>query len=111
LDNFEIDITRWVNKAKGKLDAAPAAIVYALLERLQELTPVVTGTLRAGWQAIKDSDTRWSIVNNVVYAARVNFGFVGQDSLGRTYDQRGHHMVEQVILEAPQIAQKAIDRL
>jgi hypothetical protein len=29
-----------------------------------------------------------------VYAARQNYGFVGQDKLGRTYNQTGHYFVE-----------------
>lgn len=29
-----------------------------------------------------------------VYAARQNYGFVGQDSLGRNYNQSGHYFVE-----------------
>lgn len=28
------------------------------------------------------------------YARRLNYGFVGQDSLGRSYDQQGYHFVE-----------------
>lgn len=28
------------------------------------------------------------------YAARMNYGFVGDDSLGRTYSQSGHYFVE-----------------
>jgi Bacteriophage HK97-gp10, putative tail-component len=110
-DQFEVDISRWVERAKRKMNLAPQAIALALLERLQELTPVVTGTLRAGWQLVKGGPTRWDIINNVVYARRINDGFVGQDSLGRSYDQKGEHMVEQVILETPQLAKKAVDRL
>lgn len=37
------------------------------------------------------------------YARRMNYGFVGQDSLGRTYNQSGFHFVEGVRARWPQI--------
>lgn len=36
------------------------------------------------------------------YAARQNYGFVGQDSLGRTYNQSGHFFVENAGAKWPQ---------
>lgn len=107
---FELDIGRFVDAAKGKLEDAPRAIAEGLLERVKELTPVDTGRLRAGWQLEKD-DEGYVISNNVVYAKRVNFGFNGTDSLGRHYEQNGHHMVEQTMAEADDIAKKALDNL
>ena len=104
---FELDISRWVDEAKGRVADAPLKIGYALLGRLQEHTPVVTGTLRAGWQIEVEPD-RILIVNNVEYARRVNDGFVGLDALGRYYDQAGRHMVEQTIAEAPEVIAKAL---
>lgn len=38
-----------------------------------------------------------------VYAARQNFGFVGEDSLGRTYNQGGFGFVEKAAAKWPQI--------
>lgn len=43
-----------------------------------------------------------------VYARRLNYGFVGQDSLGRTYNQEGHHFVERARLMWPVIVTKAV---
>ena len=78
--------------------------------------PVVTGTLRRSFTselngqeiggkqdpAVTLTTTLASTeVGDVVrfkwstnYARRVNSGFVGEDSLGRTYNQKGHHFVE-----------------
>lgn len=109
--DFDVDITTWVNKAKEKTGAAPMAIAHAAVDRLKELTPVETGTLRAGWQVEQISEGEIAIENNVVYARRINDGFVGRDSLGRYYDQAGQHMVEQVLAELPQIAAKVVDEL
>lgn len=42
------------------------------------------------------------------YARRMNFGFVGADSLGRVYNQQGNHFVEGAIAEWPQIVARAV---
>jgi len=52
-----------------------------------------------------------TIINPVVYARRVEYGYVGEDSLGRHYNQQGRHMVGQTIAEMPQIAANAIARI
>lgn len=41
------------------------------------------------------------------YAARMNYGFVGQDSLGRTYNQTGFGFVDAVAQRWPQIVTQA----
>ena len=41
------------------------------------------------------------------YARRMEYGFIGQDSLGRTYDQKGHHFVQGAIDKWPQIVRSA----
>ncbi len=109
--DFEVDISTWVRKAKDRAAVAPMAIAQAMATRLKELTPVVTGRLRAGWQVEQKSDTEIVISNNVEYARRINDGFVGADSLGRVFDQKGRHMVEQVIVETPQIAAQVVKDL
>ncbi|ACI55694.1 conserved hypothetical protein [Rhizobium leguminosarum bv. trifolii WSM2304] len=41
------------------------------------------------------------------YAARMNYGFVGTDSLGRTYNQAGYGFVDAVAQRWPQIVTQA----
>ena len=41
------------------------------------------------------------------YARRMNYGFVGDDSLGRTYNQSGFHFVETAIQKWPEIVAAA----
>ena len=46
-----------------------------------------------------------------IYARRLNYGFVGQDSLGRTYNQAGAHFVEGAIAEWPSIVARAVAKI
>lgn len=43
-----------------------------------------------------------------IYARRMNYGFVGADSLGRVYNQAGNYFVEGAIAEWPNIVKRAI---
>lgn len=43
------------------------------------------------------------------YARRMNYGFVGTDSLGRSYNQEGFHFVEAAIALWPTIVELAVD--
>ena len=45
------------------------------------------------------------------YALRMENGFVGQDSLGRTYNQSGRHFVEAAALQWERIVQENVARL
>ncbi|MDE2096242.1 MAG: HK97 gp10 family phage protein [Patescibacteria group bacterium] len=102
--DFVLDVTNWTEQQRAALEAAPQLVAEEVKNRIQELTPVETGRLRASWQVVVEDDEHISIETNVEYARRINYGFIGTDSLGRHYDQLGHHMVEQAAEEAPGIA-------
>jgi hypothetical protein len=129
-DQFAVDVRRWVDKAKGNVDAAYQATAMLALARVKQLTPVRTGFMRASWTIVSGDSAASvaggdegaidtianlkagdaiSLVNPAPYAMRINFGFVGQDSLGRHYDQKGRHMVEQTMAEMPALAQQAVN--
>ena len=131
---FNVIVDQWVDKAKSNLQAVFAGTVLDIVARLQELTPVRTGYLRANWTVVATDDAtpitsqtagadlsfaitdlkigvRAVITNPVKYAARINFGYVGPDKLGRHYHQEGRHMVEQTISEIPQIVKAVIARV
>lgn len=55
---------------------------------------------------LKLGDTAW-MGYRAVYSRRLNYGFVGEDSLGRTYNQSGRHFVEHAIGQWPQIVTEA----
>lgn len=128
---FTVDVSRFVAKAKRDMDGLFRAIALEALARVKELTPVKTGYLRANFIATLDpqqvrepgtgqggeaaiaqakaGDTIF-IVNPVVYARRVEFGFVGEDSKGRSYNQPGRGMVQQTVTELPSIARRVARR-
>lgn len=60
-------------------------------------TAVLGDTVSLGFQA--------------AYAKRMNFGFVGPDSLGRVYNQSGNHFVERAINLWPSIVDQAIQEV
>lgn len=132
-DPFLVSIDEWVAKAKGRADLVVRAIAEDCLARVKELTPVKTGYLRANWVLMKGGQAQaiagdrqeeslaviaqlragdqFVISNPVIYARRIEYGFAAKDSLGRTYDQQGAHMMQQVITEFPQIAARAAQRV
>ena len=129
---FSVAVDQWVRKAKARQDAVVQAIAWDVLNQVKLETPVDTGFLRANWTVIVNNDPvpvpgrvpdaarviaeikagdRVTIVNPVVYALRVEFGFVGEDSRGRTYDQRGRGMVQKTLAKMPEIARRAVARV
>ncbi len=109
-DDFVINIDRFVRKAEQRLAGLPFAIGLDLLAYLKEHTPVVTGNLRASWFLKHDTD-KIVISTGVEYARRVEYGFVGEDSAGRKFNQPGRGMVRQTVKAAPQIIADTIERL
>lgn len=102
--DFVTQIDDWVNKAGGRLRELCLGTAFAVEARVKELTPVVTGNLRASWHVTVDPD-KITIATGVAYGRRVEYGFVGEDSLGRYYHQEGRHMVQQTVAELPDIVE------
>jgi hypothetical protein len=118
-DLFRRSIGEWAKKTTN-LEGLARVSCQDLAETVIDDTPVDTGFLVGSWQpslnAIDLSETegmgngyaqsRIGVVvsdlkigdtfyytNNAVYARRIEHGFVGYDSLGRYYNQKGRHMV------------------
>lgn len=108
--DFELAIDRFVTKTKLKMAGMPYAIGLDLLNFLKEHTPVVTGNLRASWHLKVDKD-RLTISTGVVYARRVEYGFTGEDSLGRYFTQTGRGMVRMTMEAAPRLIKETVARL
>ena len=132
-DPFLVQIDDFITRARDRADAIVRATAEEALARVKQLTPVDTGYLRANWCIVRGTDAvplsgdreqlsiqavlqlkagdTWSLINPTVYAARIEFGFVGEDKLGRHYDQGGAHMMQQTITEMPQLVARAIERV
>jgi hypothetical protein len=130
--DFTSDVSKWCDQAGALATAVFQAIAFDAVQRVQELTPVDTGFLRSNWTAIAPGDAEpvagrvqpageaiakakvgqvILIINPVVYARRIEYGFVGEDKLGRYYHQKGRHMVAQTMAEMPSIAERAKARI
>lgn len=132
-EDFSVQVGRIIDRAKRRVEQAFKATAEDSVARVKELTPVDTGWLRSNWTAVRNDEAlpkegagamqaeqaidalrvgdRILVVNPVAYARRVEFGFVGQDSLGRYYNQQGRGMVQQTVTEVPQIARNAVNRV
>jgi hypothetical protein len=127
-EQFKIDVSKWVDGAKDKLRRFAIEFVQDVAQEIVEVTPWKTGNLRASWYAtINDSGSApaggigdvaslglvaanlklgdvYRMQNGAVYAMRVEFGFVGLDSLGRHYNQAPRAFVRNTLARADTIA-------
>jgi len=73
-------------------------------------TPTISGDLKGSWTAsdVKDSGTKShiNVGSNLEYAARVELGFVGDDILGRTFNQEGQYMLTNAFKESKSFIKK-----
>ncbi|AWN47132.1 hypothetical protein DK419_13095 [Methylobacterium terrae] len=131
--DFLSQVTDWVRETEGRIKAAFQESAQRVIEDMQRRVPVDTGFLRASLQVSNtvpvpadrsaNEGTAYTYNPNAaalviagakigstlyasytaVYAARVNYGFVGTDALGRTYNQQGRHFIELALQRWPQI--------
>jgi hypothetical protein len=132
MPDFATDVSAACNAAGRRANEVFRAIAFDLVARVQELTPVKTGFLRSNWTAILPHEAEpvagraspasaaiqratvgqvITILNPTVYARRIEYGFVGEDKLGRYYNQPGRHMVGQTMAEAETISANALRRI
>lgn len=130
--DFAAEVSAWCNKAGDRANQVFRAIGFDMVARVQDLTPVDTGFLRSNWTAMKEGDSEpvagrvpppgvaiatikvgevLVILNPVVYARRIEYGFVGEDKAGRRFSQTGRHMVAQTMSETAEIADRAFQRV
>lgn len=118
-------VAAWADKAGEQLGALARVATQDLCEDVIDHTRIDTGFLVGNWQpslgapllsvdevgsgngyaeskmvvTIADFQAGdvFYYVNNAAYARRREYGFVGHDSLGRYYNERGDHMVSNAI--------------
>lgn len=61
--------------------------------------PVDTGRLRSSLKIDFLSDGEAELTSNVVYAPRVEYGFIGYDKLGRFYNQSPSFFIHNAIVK------------
>jgi len=86
-----VDIGSWIGaNVTPQLRAAGEQSAMLVMDTAKQLVPVDTGRLRDSidYQVMEDAQQiTWIISPHTEYANRIEFGFVGTDSLGRTYNQ------------------------
>ena len=117
---FFTRISEWGDRVDGDLEKLAQRSIQRLAKQVVIDTPFDLGILRGNWQpsigqpnleggspdaggraiadiALKVLDLKpgetFYMVNNTAYARRLEHGFVGEDSLGRKYNQTGRHYV------------------
>lgn len=116
MSDFEADISKWCDAAETDLDRFVIALGQRLVYEVQIRTPVMTGNLRASIRIVGDVDQAIEtgcivIGTNVEYARRIEYGFVGRDTLGRAYNQKGVGMFAQVINDVDAIAGEVLSEI
>lgn len=125
---FVADLAEWANDVNVSMDALARQSIQSLVENVKYDTPFETGNLLGQWQPsinsappsgqlppgasesaislaisqLKAGDIYYQ-ANNAAYALRMEYGFVGKDSLGRAYNQQGRFFVQGAIARWPQI--------
>ena len=90
-----------------------------LAKELRTTSPRKTGNYARKWKKVKVARGVWSIQNNHPAAMRLEYGFIGVDSMGRHYSQSPQpHVLPAVEKfnrrfrdEIPEELQKELDRI
>lgn len=98
------EVSSWVNKTLDKIDTVRTDAIKDLVTKMSTdrdsggYVPIKTGALRDSL-IVEEASNGTIIGYTVPYARRVNYGFVGTDSLGRKYNQPGQHFLDQVVAD------------
>lgn len=140
MSGFSAQVDAWVAQTKERQTAVYRRSVELLAEDMAKTkpqggrVPFLTGNLArsllasvSGMPSISGGNFRGSNVGAVTatleygqavwlgyqaaYARRRNYGFVGKDSLGRSYDESGDHFVEGAIENWQAIVDQAVKEI
>lgn len=138
--SFTESIDAWAAQTKERLNAVHGRSVELLGEELAKTkpeggrVPFLTGNLARSLLASKSgmpnttggpyagnnigliaatlkADETVYIGYQAIYAARMNFGYVGADKLGRVYNQQGNYFIEGAIAKWPNIVKTAVSEI
>ncbi len=119
---FKLQLSKFAQKAEHKTQEFFTGFSQELSSEVSEATPVKTGFLRRSWHVTingaKAEDVTqlklgdiFGYVNTAVYGARLEFGFVGTDSLGRKYNQAPRAFVRDTVARADIIASEVLAKI
>ena len=134
-ESFSAQVDEWVRQTERRLEMVFKESVQTLFEEAQKPAgeggnmPIDTGFLRNSFVAGLNGTTSLSgpdayiaaiagaNIGDVIfggwtaaYARRIEFGFVGKDSLGRNYNQTGRGFARKAAMRWPQIVRESADR-
>ena len=117
--SFSAQVRNWTDRAKRNFALVHRQAVQKMYQSVVEDTPIKTGNARRSWAmsttampqiatgpaSFTPADIGLSIATlppgspvysgaQAIYMPRLNYGFTGTDSLGRTYNQAGRLFVE-----------------
>lgn len=96
IDNIE---RYYRTKATKALKVVSNQLATYVQDKIRANRSFITRNLLNSIQASEPEDLTARVSTNVVYAARVEFGFVGEDSLGRYYNQAPKSYMRSALLE------------
>lgn len=140
MGKFSDVVGKWAVQSEDRMTAVRRRAIELLAEEMAKTkpdggkVPFLTGNLArsllASTQGMPRTSTTLSSGSNVGlltatlsirqdiwlgyqanYARRMNYGFVGADSLGRVYNQTGNHFLEDAIAQWPALVNKAAKEL
>jgi Bacteriophage HK97-gp10, putative tail-component len=131
---FRADVKKWKEATDERIEAFARQVCFEMARSVVKATPVDTGFLRGSWQPSigepKDAEgsedpggakasaiaslvsadvklgDKFYMVNNAKYARRIEYGFVGEDSLGRKFNQSGRYFVGDTVARFKVICRK-----
>ncbi len=117
--SFSAQVKGWTDRAKRNFSMVHRSAVQKLYQAVVEDTPIKTGNARRSWAmsttampqisqgeaSFLPADVNLSIATlppgspvyigaQAIYMPRLNYGFTGTDSLGRSYNQAGKLFIE-----------------
>ncbi len=82
-------LERSANVLGERVDEACLRSAVRVLERARANAPVKSGRLRDNLTIRKETLGVYTVLGDLPYTRRIELGFTGTDSLGRTYNQPG----------------------
>lgn len=103
------------NRNGGKVPFKDGNLAKSLLASTQGMpktseTPVAGENIGLVTATLQPDQPVW-LGYQAIYARRMNYGFVGADSLGRVFNQEGHYFVEGAIAKWPEFVKEASEEI